>query len=171
MLNLKIFKNTTFKDNRGFYWTTWKKGILNKIYFNHDKFSISKKNVLRGLHFQSKFAQGKYLTVLKGKVLDVAVDLRKNSKTFGKYYKIILSDNNGKSIFIPPGFAHGFLGLKKENIVMYFCTNYRSKRHENGILWKDKDLKINLPLKKPKVSSKDKNLPSYKDFCKNYGGL
>ena len=81
------------------------------------------------------------------------------------------SKNNGKSIFIPPGFAHGFLGLKKENTVMYFCTNYRSKRHENGILWKDKDLKIKLPLKKPKISIKDKNLPSYKNFCKNYGGL
>ena len=169
--DLVVIESKVHNDNRGFFKEIYKKNKFNKFNFVFGCASSSKKNVFRGLHFQSKFAQGKYLTVLKGKVLDVAVDLRKNSKTFGKYYKIILSDNNGKSIFIPPGFAHGFLGLKKENTVMYFCTNYRSKRHENGILWKDKDLKINLPLKKPKVSSKDKNLPSYKDFCKNYGGL
>lgn len=121
------------------------------------------------MHFQSKFAQGKYLTVLKGKVLDVAVDLRKNSKTFGKHYKIILSESNGKSIFIPPGFAHGFLGLKKENTIMYFCTNYRSKKHENGILWEDKDLKIKWGIKKPILSQKDKNNMTFKNYKKIYG--
>ena len=162
--DLVVIESKVHNDNRGFFKEIYKKNKFNKFNFVFGCASSSKKNVFRGLHFQSKFAQGKYLTVLKGKVLDVAVDLRKNSKTFGKYYKIILSDNNGKSIFIPPGFAHGFLGLKKE-------TNYRSKRHENGILWKDKDLKINLPLKKPKVSTKDKSLASYKDFCKKYGGL
>ena len=80
------------------------------------------------MHFQTKNAQGKYLTVLKGEIFDVCIDLRKNSKTFGKYFAINISDKNGISIYIPPGFAHGFLGLKNENIICYHCTNYRSKK-------------------------------------------
>ena len=89
------------------------------------------------MHLQTQNGQGKYLTVLKGEILDVCIDLRKNSKTFGKYFKINISDNNGVSVYIPPGFAHGFLGLKKENIISYHCTNYRSKKHEIGINWND----------------------------------
>ena len=90
--------------------------------------SSSKKNVIRGLHLQRKFAQGKYISVLKGEIFDVVVDLRKNSKNFGKYFSIRLSDKNGLSIFIPEGFAHGFVGMKKENLISYQCTNYRSKK-------------------------------------------
>ena len=115
-----------------------------------------KKNVIRGLHLQTKYSQEKYVSVLKGAILDVVVDLRKESRTYGKHYKIILSDENAKSIFIPAGFAHGFLALKKENIIYYTCTNYRSAKHEVGILWNDKDLKIKWPIKKPIVSKKDK---------------
>ena len=118
--------------------------------------SISKQNVIRGLHYQVNKPQGKFISVLKGKILDVAVDLRKKSKTFGKHFKIFLSDKNSKSIFIPPGFAHGFLGIKKENIVMYGCTNYRNKNSEAGILWNDPYLKIKWPVKKPILSIKDK---------------
>ena len=111
------------------------------------------------MHLQTKFSQGKYVSVLKGAILDVVVDLRRNSKTFGKHFKILLSDANAKSISIPAGFAHGFLGLKKENIIKYYCTNYRSAKHEVGILWNDKDLKIKWPIKKPIISKKDqKNL-------------
>ena len=108
---------------------------------------------------QKKFQQGKYISVVKGKILDVVVDCRRKSKTFGKHFKIILSEKNCKSVFIPPGFIHGFLGLDKENIIIYSCTNYRDKNSEIGIKWNDKDLKINWNVKKPILSKKDaKNL-------------
>ena len=120
------------------------------------------------MHLQTKFSQEKYVSVLKGAIVDVVLDLRKKSKTFGKHFKIILSDRNAKSIFIPAGFAHGFLGLKKENIVYYTCTNYRSAKHEVGILWNDKDLKIKWPIKNPIISKKDKRNLRFKDFLKKY---
>ena len=108
---------------------------------------------------QKRFQQGKYVSVVKGKILDVVVDCRKKSKTYGKHFKIILSEKNCKSIFIPPGFIHGFLGLDKENIIIYSCTNYRDKNSEIGIKWNDKDLKIDWKIKKPILSKKDaKNL-------------
>ena len=105
---------------------------------------------------QTKNPQGKYISVIKGKIFDVAVDLRKNSPTYGKYFSIILSDKNCKSIYIPPNFAHGFLALDKENYVLYSNTKYRSKRYETGIKWNDKNLKIRWPVKKPILSLKDK---------------
>ena len=142
--------------------------MLKKNKFIFGCISSSKKNVLRGIHLQTKFPQGKYISVLKGSILDIAVDLRKNSKTFGKHFKIILSQNNAKSIFIPPGFAHGFLGLSKENIIHYICTNYRSKKHEIGINWNDKDIKIKWPITNPIVSIKDKKNISLKDYIKKY---
>ena len=117
---------------------------------------------------QTKFSQGKYVSVIKGSILDVVVDLRKKSKTFGKHYKIILSDKNAKSIYVPPGFAHGFLGLEKENIIHYFCTNYRSKKNEIGLQWNDKDLNIKWPIKKPIISKKDKNNLKLSEFKKIY---
>ena len=118
---LFILKSKVFFDDRGFFRETFRKKILNKnLIFGCC--SNSKKNVLRGLHLQNKNAQGKFITVIKGEVFDVAVDLRKNSSTFGKYFSINLSERNGKSIFIPAGFAHGFVGLKKENIIYYFCS-------------------------------------------------
>ena len=93
---------------------------------------------------QTKFKQAKYVSVLKGAILDVVLDLRKGSKTFGKHFKIVLSADNNKSVFLPAGFAHGFLSLKKENIVNYNITNYRSAKHEVSLVWNDKDLKINV---------------------------
>ena len=119
------------------------------------------------MHLQTKNAQDKYISVLKGKILDVAVDLRKNSKTFGKHFKLIINEKNSKSFFIPKGFAHGFLGLDKENIVLYGCTNYRSKNHELSLLWNDPDLKINWGVKKPILSSKDNNAITLKRFLRN----
>ena len=121
------------------------------------------------MHFQKNFAQGKYLSVLKGEIFDVALDLRKKSKTFGKYFSINLSDKNGLSIFIPEGFAHGFVGLKKENIISYHCTNYRSKKNEVGILWNDKKIKIKWPIKNPIISNKDRLNISLSDYLKNNG--
>ena len=121
------------------------------------------------MHLQTQHAQGKYLTVLKGEILDVCIDLRKRSRTFGKYFKINISDRNGISIYIPPGFAHGFLGLKSDNIISYHCTNYRSEKNEIGIIWNDKNLKIKWPIKRPILSKKDKKNISFKDYIKRYG--
>ena len=115
---------------------------------------------------QLKNSQGKFISVVKGAILDVVVDARKKSRTFGKYYKIVLSDKNGKSIFIPSGFLHGFLSLQKENIVHYYNTNYRSPKHEIGILWNDPLLKIKWPIKKPILSKKDKINLTLKQFLR-----
>ncbi len=117
---------------------------------------------------QTSFPQGKYLSVIKGEIFDVAVDLRKKSKTFGKYFSIKLSDRNGFSLYIPEGFAHGFVGLKKENIISYHCTNYRSKKHEIGIKWNDPDLNINWPKGKLILSKKDKKNISFKEYLNDY---
>jgi len=113
---------------------------------------------------QKKNKQGKYISVLKGKILDVVVDCRKKSKTFGKHYKIILSEKNCTSMFIPPGFAHGFLGLNNENIVVYSCTNYRDKDSEIGLKWNDKDLNINWKISSPILSKKDNNNFNFKEI-------
>ena len=161
--NLLIFKSRNFFDNRGFFREIAIKKLI-KEKFVFDVSSKSKRNVLRGLHMQMKFQQGKYISVLKGKILDVVVDCRKNSKTFGKNFKIILSDINCKSLYIPPGFLHGFLGLDSENIVTYSCTNYRDKNSEIGVKWDDKDLKIKWKIKKPILSKKDKNNKNFKDI-------
>ena len=157
-----------YKDFRGHF-----KEDFNSKYHGGKKFvfgciSKSKKNIIRGLHIQTKNSQGKHVSVLKGSILDVAVDLRKGSKTFGKHFKIMLSDSNGKSIYIPEGFAHGFLTLDKENIVYYFNTNFRAKKYETGIMWNDNDLKINWGIKKPVLSNKDKINLTLKEFTKLY---
>ena len=165
---LKVIQSKSYKDNRGLFKEDYKKKFLKNKNFVFGCTSSSKKNVIRGLHLQTKHSQEKYVSVLKGAIIDVILDLRKNSNTFGKHFKIILSDNNGKSIFIPHGFAHGFLGLKKENIVYYTCTNYRSPKHEVGLLWNDKDLKIKWPIKNPIISKKDKRNLKFKEFKKLY---
>jgi dTDP-4-dehydrorhamnose 3,5-epimerase len=160
---LKILKSKNFYDTRGYFRETFKKKLLKKN-FIFGCLSKSKKNVLRGLHLQTKFSQSKFITVLKGKIFDVIVDLRKNSKTFGKSFSITLSAENPKSIIVPRGCAHGFLSLDNENIIYYLCDNYRSKKHEIGIDWRDKDLNIKWPIKKPKISNKDKNNLSFKMY-------
>ena len=169
--DLYLIEPTSYKDERGIFLETFNSKIYKKIIDEEliqDNFCTSKKNVVRGMHMQTKFSQGKYVSVLKGAIFDVVVDIRKNSKNFGKHYKTTLSEDNAKSIYIPPGFAHGFLGLKKENIIYYTCTNYRSEKHEIGILWNDKDLKIKWPIKKPIISKKDKKNIKFKDFKKKY---
>ena len=158
-----VVKGDKFKDSRGSFREILRENKINKSFKFHIT-SVSKKNVIRGLHFQKVKPQGKYVSVLKGKIVDICVDLRKNSKTFGKYYKIILSDKNCYSIYIPPGFAHGFGTMEKENIVIYSCTNYRHKHSEKGISWNDKDLKINWGIKKPIISQKDKNNERFRDL-------
>ena len=160
---LLIFESKKFNDNRGYFREVLlEKTVKRKFKFN--VVSMSKKNVIRGLHLQKSKPQAKFISVVKGKIIDVAVDIRKNSKTYGKHFKIILSDKNCTSLYIPEGFAHGFGGLEKENIVVYSCTNYRHKKGEKGIRWNDKNLKINWKIKKPIISSKDKKNISFKQF-------
>ncbi len=119
------------------------------------------------MHLQKRDSQAKFISVLKGKILDVVVDLRLKSNTFGKYFMIELSEKNSKSLFIPKGFAHGFLGLDKENIVLYSNDNYRSKKNEIGILWNDKKIKINWPKKKLIISKKDRGNITLDQYLKN----
>lgn len=161
--DLLIIKKKTFKDNRGYFKELFRENILSKK-FNFEILSNSKKNVLRGLHLQKKYPQGKYVTVLNGKAFDVAVDLRKNSRTFGQHVSIILESKENKSFFIPEGFAHGFCTLENNTIMHYKCTNYRDVKSEVGIIWNDRDLNIKWPIKKPILSHKDNQNISFKQY-------
>ena len=151
--DLLIIKSKNFIDNRGSSREISKQKLIReKIVFTF--ISRSKKNVLRGLHIQNKNQQGKFISVIKGKIFDVAVDCRVKSKTFGKHFKSILSEKNSTSIYIPPGFIHGFLGLSDENIIIYNCTNHRDIKSEAGVIWNDEDLNIKWPIKNPILSKR-----------------
>ena len=165
--DLVLYQNISFKDKRGYFKELLLERNLKKK-FPFAVMSFSKKNVIRGLHIQLKKPQGKFVTVLKGKIFDVALDLRKGSKTFGKVFKCILSEKNNKSIYIPPGFAHGFCSLEKENYVVYSCTDYWNKKSEVSIKFNDKDLNIKWPLKKTIISNKDKKGISFVEFKKKF---
>ena len=154
----KIIKSKIFNDNRGFFKEVYQKKIMPNLDFPFDVMSYSKKNVIRGLHIQTKNSQAKIITVTHGDVLDIAVDLRKKSKTFGKYVAIKISHKDDFSFFIPEGFAHGFLCLSKECTVNYKCSQYRNELSERTLAWDDKDVNIDWPIKKPILSNKDKNL-------------
>ena len=161
--DLVIFKKKLYKDKRGYFVELLREEKL-KQKFPFFVMSFSKKNVLRGLHMQTKNAQGKYISVIKGAIFDVVVDLRKKSKTFGKTFSITLSEKNAKSLYIPEGFAHGFCSLDKENYVVYNCSKYRDKNNEIGLMYNDIDLKINWPVNKPIISQKDKENYSLKEL-------
>ena len=164
---LVIVNNQSYKDKRGYF----KEILVEKKIKKRFPFlvmSYSKKNVIRGLHLQLNNSQGKYISVIKGKIFDVCVDLRKNSKTFGKYFSKIISEKNSKSIFVPPGFAHGFCALDKENYVIYNCTKYRDAKSEIAINFNDKKLKIRWPVKKAIVSQKDRLAISFDEYLKSY---
>ena len=163
--DLFIVKNKILKDNRGYFKELLRENIIKKK-FPFLVMSYSKKNVIRGLHLQTQNSQGKFVTVIKGRVFDIAVDLRKNSKTYGMYFSCILSEKNSNSIYIPPGFAHGFQALDKENYIIYNCTKYRNSKSEIAIKYDDKKLKIKWPLKRQIVSKKDKDAISLLEFEK-----
>ena len=165
--DLFLIKNKNFKDQRGYFKEIIRENKLKKK-FPFLVMSYSKQNVVRGLHIQIKNSQGKFVTVIKGKIFDVAIDLRKNSKTFGKVYCCILSEKNTKSIFIPEGFAHGFQTLEKENYVIYSCTKYREKNSEVTIDIYDKDLNIKWPIKKKIISKKDKKGITFQKYKEVY---
>ena len=165
---LILIKTNIYKDRRGFFKEVEKNNILKKK-FIFDCFSFSKKNTLRGLHLQTKNSQAKIITVVQGKILDVVVDLRKKSKTFGKHFAIEISQKSDFSLFIPENFAHGFLCLSDNCGVYYKCTNYRDEKSETTILWNDKNLNINWPIKKPLLSKKDKVGLDFQKFIKSLG--
>ena len=167
---LLIIKQKNNFDDRGNLRETFNKKNLNKN-FIFEYCTTSKKNVLRGFHFQSRFKQSKYVNVVKGKILDVVIDLRKNSKTFGKSFKIVLSKKNAIGLFIPAGFAHAYYSFEKENIIYYKLDNYYSPKFENGILYSDKEVKIKWPKKNMLISKKDKNLLTLNEFKKRFKGL
>jgi dTDP-4-dehydrorhamnose 3,5-epimerase len=167
---LFLIKNSVFLDSRGSLTELYKNTIIKKK-FIFDYFTCSKKNTIRGLHFQINKQQEKYISILNGKIFDVCLDLRKKSKTFGKYFKVILSKNNGLSIFIPKGFAHGFCALENKSILHYKNTQFYKKNMQKGLSWNDKEININWPIKNPIISSKDKKNISLKNFIKIYKSL
>lgn len=160
-----------FEDKRGVFFESYQKRKLDfalgyDVNFVQTNHSVSKQGILRGLHFQTgNYAQAKLVRVIKGEVLDVIVDLRADSATFGEHLKVKLSANNLKSIFIPKGMAHGFLTLSEEVIFSYQCDNYYHIDAEQGILYNDKDLNIDweYPVEKLILSSKDAILPTFKE--------
>ena len=154
---LKIIKSKIYQDRRGYLRETFRNTLIKNKNFPFDVMSFSKKNVLRGLHIQTKYSQAKIITVTHGKIFDVVVDLRKNSKYFGKYFSIIISDRSDFSFYIPQGFAHGFICLSEKCTVNYKCSNYRNPRYEKTLAWDDPQIKIKWPSKKPILSDKDKN--------------
>ena len=176
--DLVIIEPTVFEDNRGFFLESYNYNDFKEIgidnNFVQDNHSKSSKGVLRGLHFQKgEFAQAKLVRVLKGAVLDVAVDLRKDSQTFGKYVAIELSEENKKMFFIPRGFAHGFLALTDEVESYYKCDNFYTPQAEDGLVWNDDDLKIEWNFKKYNInekeliiSEKDKKNKSFLEYKK-----
>ena len=165
--DLLIIKQKNNIDRRGSLRETFNKKLLDKK-FVFEYCTTSKKNVLRGFHFQVKFQQAKYVSVLKGKILDVVVDLRRKSRTFGKSFKIILSQENSTSLYIPRGFAHAYYSYDSENIIYYKLDNFYRPKYESGIIYNDKKLKVKWPNRTKIVSLKDNNLKSFKDFTLRY---
>ena len=168
--DLLIIKQKNNTDTRGSLRETFNKKILNKK-FIFEYCTTSKANALRGFHFQYKFQQAKFVSVLKGKILDCVVDLRKKSKTFGKTYKIILSDKNCLSLYIPEGFAHAYYSYEKYNVIYYKLTNYYKPKFEGGINLLDKNLNIKWPKKNFTISKKDRKLITLNKFCETYKSL
>ena len=168
--DLFVIKQKNNTDKRGNLRETFNDKVLKKK-FVFEYCTTSKKNVLRGFHFQYKNKQSKFVNVVKGKILDVVIDLRKNSKTFGKSFKIILSKKNALGLFIPRGFAHAYYSFEKENIIYYKLDNYYSPKFESGIVYNDKSINIKWPKKKMLVSEKDKKLMTIKEFKSKFRGI
>ena len=167
-----IIEPRVFEDKRGYFFESFNQekftsAVGTSVNFVQDNESFSTKGVLRGLHFQKgDHAQAKLVRVIKGKVLDVAVDLRKDSKTFGKHVSVELTEENKKQLFIPRGFAHGFVVLSDTALFSYKCDNFYNKESEDGILYNDTDLNIDwkLPEEELIISEKDAVLPSFKNI-------
>jgi dTDP-4-dehydrorhamnose 3,5-epimerase len=158
---LLVIKPKVFEDARGYFFERYKEKLLQAnglhAHFVQDNQSLSQKNVLRGLHFQAPpYAQGKLVRVIKGAVLDVVVDIRKNSKTYGKHFALELNEQNKTMLWVPEGFAHGFVTLQNDTIFYYKCTNYYHKESEGCVKWNDTQLGIDWNVSDPLLSEKDK---------------
>jgi dTDP-4-dehydrorhamnose 3,5-epimerase len=167
--DLFIIQPRVFEDARGYFFESYSKKLFEQAGINtefvQDNQSMSQKNVLRGLHFQNPpYAQGKLVRVLKGAVLDVAVDIRKKSATYGRHLTMRLDEKNKTMLFIPPGFAHGFLTLEDETVFFYKCTNFYHKLSESTLLWNDPELNIRWGVSDPILSDKDKNGTPFRDL-------
>lgn len=167
---LLIIEPKVWRDERGYFFEsfredTFEKALGDKLHFVQDNQSLSQRGTIRGLHFQKDpFAQGKLVRVIQGAVLDVALDIRKNSPTYGQYFALELNDENQLQFFIPPGFAHGFSTLKDNTIFSYKCTNYYHKDSEGGVRFDDLDLNIDWQVEAKFVSEKDRELTTFKEF-------
>ena len=164
-----IIKPKVFKDDRGYFYESYNKSLFKELgieaEYVQDNQSLSQKNVLRGLHFQAPpFAQGKLVIVIKGSVLDVAVDIRKDSPTYGEHFAVELSEENKTIFWIPPGFAHGFVTLEDDTIFTYKCTGVYNKESEGSLIWNDDDIAIHWGVENPLVSDKDLVAGSFKNF-------
>ena len=169
ILDVLIVKPKIFEDERGFFMETYKKPDFKRaginVEFIQENHSKSKYGVLRGLHFQKEpYAQSKLVRCIKGRVVDVAVDLRQKSKTFGKYVSAELSDGNKLMLFIPKGFAHGFLVLSDEAEVVYKADNIYAPEYESGLIWNDSNVNIQWPTHNPVLSPKDQKWPTLKEL-------
>lgn len=168
--DLLIIQPQVFQDERGYFFETFNESRFRvqtgfNITFVQDNQSMSAKGVLRGLHLQTPpKSQAKLIQVIQGAILDVVVDLRTTQPTFGQVFKIILSSENKSQLYIPEGFAHGFLSLENETIISYKCTNYYSAENECSILWNDPDLNIDWGVENPIISQKDQNGIPFKNF-------
>jgi len=170
-----VIESEVFRDQRGFFQETFhreKYHFLSKeINFVQDNLSMSKKNVLRGIHFQKKYPQGKLVRVVKGSVLDIAIDLRPHSESLGKYFSINLSDNNNYQLWIPEGFGHAFLSLEEGTILEYKCTDFYKPEDEECIIWNDKTLNIDWSISnEPNISEKDLKGITFKNYLNYING-
>ena len=165
-----LIKPQIFKDKRGYFFESFnskefRKAIGLDVQFVQDNQSLSSKNVLRGLHFQHPpFAQAKLVSVIKGEVLDVVVDIRKDSETYGEHLAAYLNEENHHQLYIAEGIAHGFLTLRDDTIFTYKCSNYYHKDSEDGIMWNDNNLNIDWNIKNPLVSEKDQLVQNFSSF-------
>ena len=170
--DLLVLKPDVFRDERGFFLETFHEqryedfGITCK--FVQDNLSLSPRGIIRGLHFQYRHPQAKLVQVLLGEVFDVAVDIRKGSPTFGKWFGINLSQDNLYQMFIPQGFAHGYCVISETAIFAYKCSDFYSPAHEGGLLWSDPDIGIRWPVSDPVMSQKDRHLPRLSEFPENW---
>ncbi len=166
---LYLLKPAIYEDSRGYFFESYREKYLNKQGLNatfvQDNISSSVKGVIRGLHYQVEpAAQAKLIMVTKGKIVDIAVDIRTSSPTYKKFEAVELDDQNHHQLFIPKGFAHGFAVLSEQAIISYKCSSYYNPSFERGIRWDDPDLNINWKIKNPVLSNKDKNLPYLKSL-------
>jgi dTDP-4-dehydrorhamnose 3,5-epimerase len=169
-----LIRPTIFKDKRGYFFESFNQKLFTeltnvKISFVQDNQSLSSKGVLRGLHFQNPpFAQSKLVRVLKGSVMDVAVDIRKESSTYGEFFMQELNDVNHTMMYLPEGVAHGFLTLENNTIFSYKCSNYYNQKSEDSLIWNDPDIGIKWPKRKLILSEKDQNAKKFSSFVSQF---